>query len=120
MTLTHSHEAAGHSHGHTHSHEPVLPPSYEGSVVLDVGGLFGALVLYGGADLVGAEVEIVRIGDPPHVTHSSFRERHLGAGVLCAAVYPGLPAGDYDIQGYPQMVRVDGGRVTEAKLETQR
>jgi hypothetical protein len=95
-----------------------LPPSYAGSVVLEVGGLVGALVLYASEQLAGAEVEVVRQGEPGHTTHSAVRQRQLAPGrQTFAAVYPGLPAGVYRVDGRRELVTVDGGRVTEASLE---
>jgi hypothetical protein len=111
--------SGSHDHGLAQA-ERAMDPSYEGSVVLAVGGLVGALVLYAPGALLGAEVEIARLGAPGYVTHSSFRERRLGSAVMCAAVYPGLPEGDYQVHGYPQVVHVDGGRVSEAQLVANR
>ena len=124
-----AHDHGAHDHGadlHTvqaetgvYSHEGnPLPPSFAGSVVLDVGGLVGALVLYASPQLAGAEVEVVRLGEPGHTTHSAVRQRQLAPGRQAfAAVYPGLPAGEYRVDGYRQLVTVNGGRVTEASLD---
>jgi hypothetical protein len=102
---------------HSHEGNP-LPPSFAGSVVLDVGGLVGALVLYASEQLAGAEVEVVRLGEPGHTTHSAVRQRQLAPGRQAfAAVYPGLPAGEYRVDGCRQLVTVNGGRVTEASLD---
>ena len=124
-----AHDHGAHDHGadlHTvqaetgvYSHEGnPLPPSFAGSVVLDVGGLVGALVLYASEQLAGAEVEVVRLGEPGHTTHSAVRQRQLSPGRQAfAAVYPGLPAGEYRVDGCRQLVTVSGGRVTEASLD---
>ena len=124
-----AHDHGAHDHGadlHTvqaetgvYSHEGnPLPPSFAGSVVLDVGGLVGALVLYASEQLAGAEVEVVRLGEPGHTTHSAVRQRQLAPGRQAfAAVYPGLPAGEYRVDGCRQLVTVSGGRVTEASLD---
>jgi hypothetical protein len=120
------HGAHDHSAGRTVQAEPgvnsregnPLPPSFAGSVVLDVGGLVGALVLYAAEQLAGAEVEVVRLGEPGHTTHSAVRQRQLAPGRQAfAAVYPGLPAGEYRVDGCQQPVTVNGGRVTEASLD---
>lgn len=98
-----------------------LRPSQAGSVVLDVGGSVGALVLYAPEALAGAEVEVARLGLPGHTTHSSVRHRQLAPGLMvCAAVYPSLPAGEYRVDGSAQVVRVDGGGVTEAHLDPRK
>jgi hypothetical protein len=114
-----AHDDAGHEGTGVYSHEGhPLPPSYAGSVVLEVGGLVGALVLYAPERLAGAEVEVVRQGEPGHTTHSAVRQRQLAPGRQAyAAVYPGLPAGTYRVDGCRELVTVDGGRVTEASLE---
>jgi hypothetical protein len=79
--------------------EPVAGPSGPGTVVLDLGTDIGALILYTPADLDGAEIEISRDDADPaaHRTHSQVRQRHMAAATTYAAVYPGLPAGEYTI-----------------------
>ena len=97
--------------------ERQLPPSWDGSVVLDIGGDVGALMLRTPPDLNGIEIDL----DPddatlPH-THSAVRERQLTNGVSYAAVYPSLNAGLYTIEGSGQRVLINGGRVTEIDFE---
>jgi hypothetical protein len=83
--------------------EPLLGPSHAGSVVLDLGASTGALILDTPPELNDREIEISPVsagptgGGPQARTHSQVRERRTGAGVSYAAVYPGLPAGDYTI-----------------------
>jgi hypothetical protein len=97
--------------------EHALGPSGPGTVVLDLGAGVGALVLYTTPDLDGREIEISRDDDPSgRRTHSQVRARHLPAGTKHAAVYPGLPAGQYtlwagdrDVAG---TVVIAGGQVT--------
>ena len=102
-----------------------LGPSQNGTVVLDIGGDIGALVLMTSPDLLGAEIEISPLDDTaldvfqqqnPHVpeahdhgdghvhthahpdrTHVAVRERIGPTGVLHAAVYPGLRQGRYQL-----------------------
>ena len=108
--------------------EPVLGPSSAGSVVLELGGVVGVLVLEATAELNGREIEIspVRGTDHhdhandhnahAHRTHSMVRERGTAAGKSYAAVYPGLAVGTYTIwrdRDTPVgTVTIDGGRVT--------
>ena len=108
--------------------EPVRDgPTGAGSVVLDLGGAIGALILETPAALSGQEIEISRIagaatpvggaGDGSgNRTHSLVRERHTAAGTSYAAVYPGLAAGQYLIWRRPDTpvgeVTIDGGMVT--------
>jgi hypothetical protein len=101
---------------HSH-HETPLGPSGPGSVVLDVGGGIGALVLNVPPAHDGREIEISREGFPR--THSQVRERRLGRGrVRYAAVYPDLPAGVYTLwrdESTPAaVVTVSGTEVTVA------
>jgi len=66
-----------------------------GTVVLDLGAGIGALVLHTPAALDGEEIEI---SCPGHArTHSRVRPRETSTGTRHAAVYPGLPAGEYTI-----------------------
>jgi hypothetical protein len=98
--------------------EAVLPPSTDGSVVMELGGDIGALVLHTDAALDGAEIDLFLVGtDRPYV-HSAVRARHLATGTRHAAVYPNLPAGDYVVAAHgsvaPLAVTIAGGRITEA------
>ena len=93
------------------------PPSRDGSVVLDIGGDVGALLLRVPPDMDGQEIDLVP-EDPrePH-THSAVRERHLGSVVTFAAVYPSLKAGTYTVGDSTQRVHISGGRVTETDVQ---
>jgi hypothetical protein len=123
----------GHHHGHTHhdNHHPdhdhagpgpesPLGPSGEASVVLDIGPHAGALVLYAGEDLAGAEIEI-RPGDGPWLgAHTAVRARHVGDRVLYAGVFGSLPPGPYDLRlkgggpgSFELRVEVPAGGVAE-------
>jgi hypothetical protein len=75
---------------HHHAYGPTGP----GSVVLELGGTIGALVLATPPGLAGHEIEISPSAGGRR-THSMVRERVTAAGVSYAAVYPGVPAGDY-------------------------
>ncbi len=78
--------------------EPSLGPSGPGTVLLDLGPGAGALVLRTGPDANGREIEISPAGCPSgHRTHSQVRAREVPSGTQYAAVYPGLPAGDYTV-----------------------
>lgn len=89
------------------------------ALLVDIGGDTGALIVYASEELIGAEIEIVRAGTPPgHPVHNVVRARQVGDDVICAAVFPVLPAGSYVPWG--DQVPVDersftvcGGRVTE-------
>jgi hypothetical protein len=95
-----------------HSYGPTQP----GTVLLDLGGNVGALVLSVPAALAGAEIEISRAdrADGPR-THAQVRERPAGGQAGYAAVYPGLTSGTYTIWRDRQTplgtVEVTGGQV---------
>jgi hypothetical protein len=96
--------------------ESSLGPSGPGSVVLDIGGDVGALIIVTPARMAGEEIHVSPLRDPAGRTHSVVRERQLGPASCHAAVYPALPAGDYTIwrdAGSPAAtVRIDGGAAT--------
>ncbi|WP_375501898.1 hypothetical protein [uncultured Jatrophihabitans sp.] len=114
----------------------------DGSVILDIGGDVGALLLYTTADLLGAEIEISPLSDGaldvfqrdhPHEhspddaghvhhhhpgrTHVAVLARRGPAGVDYAALYPGLTTGDYqlwNVDGTPaDVVHINGGEVVQ-------
>jgi hypothetical protein len=73
-------------------------PSGPGAVVLDIGPHAGALVLYTGDELAGAEIEIRPGGGDWHGTHTAVRARHVPGRVLHAGVFASLPPGPYDVR----------------------
>ena len=96
--------------------EAPLAPSWDGSVVLDIGGDVGALLLHTSSSMLGHEIDLIpEDASQPH-THSAVRERFLSTGVEFAAVYPHLRAGRYLVEGTDQRVVIEGGRVTLATL----
>lgn len=99
---------------HPHHHEAAPGPSGPGTVVLNIGGGTGALVLNVPPELDGREIEISREGAAR--THSQVRERRMGSRVRYAAVYPDLPAGVYTLWRDPStpaaVVTVSGTEVT--------
>jgi hypothetical protein len=97
--------------------EPQLPPSWDGSVVLEIGGEVGALVLRTPPTLDGREIDLVPDDPAIPVTHSAVRQRRLTQSVSYAAVYPNLVDGDYRVEGTGQRVTITGGRVTDVDLD---
>jgi hypothetical protein len=98
--------------------ETIPGTSQPGTVVLDIGAGTGALIVYAPAEMAGQEIHV----GPRHPagarrTHAIVRERRMGAGDCQAAVYPGLPAGDYTIWRDPHTVAgevtIHGGEVTQ-------
>lgn len=105
---------------HAHEHEHTYGPSETGSVVLDLGGDTGALIVHTGPDLHGREIEISR-GDDRRV-HSAVRERRVRDGSFHSAVYPDLPGGIYTIwwdgDTPAGTVSVHGGAIAEFHLSS--
>ena len=88
--------------------EGPLAASFEGSVIIDIGGDVGALVVYADATERGRELEITpEDGGCP--THTSIRERVLPGGTVDAAVFPALRAGRYRV---PARGRCQGTEIT--------
>jgi hypothetical protein len=75
-------------------------PHPEASPVLDIGGDVGALLLITGPERTGTEIEVRRTDNGWH-THTGVHPRHTPGGQLHAALYPALPAGDYELQLEP-------------------
>ena len=104
----------------THTHEPRLPPSGQGTVVLDIGGDVGALVVHAPGELSGVEVELARRGEQQAFVHTEVRERRLPDGTLYAGVFPAVEIGDYTLLGVggrpDREVTIASGHVTEVTL----
>jgi hypothetical protein len=107
---------------HDHHRHHTLDASGEATVVLDIGGDIGALVLHTPHELAGMEIDIFRVGEDRPAMHTAVRERHLPDGHVHAAVYPTVPAGDYVVRAVgarPSIpVTIRGGHVTEVSWET--
>ena len=75
-------------------------PTGPGSVLLDIGGEVGALIIITPARMAGEEIHVSPLPDPARRTHALVRERRLGAASCHAAVYPALPGrGLHDLAG---------------------
>ena len=111
----HAHHHDHHDH-HDHHHGP-LPPSTEGSVVMEVGGDIGAVVVYTPDALAGLEIELALRGDDHQFVHTEVRERQLPDGTIYAGVFPAVPSGEYTllpVAALPALdVDVEGGYVAE-------
>ncbi|MDG4763893.1 phospholipase [Solwaraspora sp. WMMD406] len=115
-------------------HEHSLAPSETGSVVLDIGGDMGALIIYTGQEFHGREIEISPVPDSYQAdsgigpdaptdahavprTHAAVRERQVHDGIFYSAVYTDLRAGRYTVWRSDDVpagqVMVTGGAVTE-------
>lgn len=95
-----------------------------GSVVLDIGGDIGALIVYLPDSFAGTEIDISAADGSVPFTHTGVHERVAPNGNRrLTAVYPELTTGDYQLWqpndgGVPlgPVVRVDGGAVAELDL----
>lgn len=109
--------------------EQIHGPSAVGSVVLNLGGDVGALIIQADRDLLGVEIEISPVDedgrpDHPHRTHSMVRERQTAPQPRFDAVYPDLQAGRYtiwhDATTPAGIVTITGGQITTHKLTPRR
>jgi hypothetical protein len=106
-------------HGHTNA-EPALPPSGEGTVVLDIGGDTGAAVIYTESALRGSEIEIRPKGQPWRGVHTGVRQRDLPDKVCFAAVFGSIASGSYELRikgtdsDAVMEIEIVGARIAEA------
>ncbi|MEV6979338.1 hypothetical protein [Kitasatospora sp. NPDC093806] len=104
-------------HAHAHAHPPLPAPSRQGSVILEIGGTLGALIIHTGPADDGLEIEVSPIGDDTARTHAAARPRHLSGHTDHCAVISPLPEGDYTLwrtADTPDTVlTIRGGHVTE-------
>ncbi|MFF7638028.1 hypothetical protein ACFZB9_33495 [Kitasatospora sp. NPDC008050] len=102
---------------HTHEHPPLPAPSREGSVVLEIGGELGALIIHTDGAKDGLEIEVSPTGTEAPRTHAAVRPRHLADRTVYCVVISPLPQGDYTIwrtADTPEAtITVRGGEVTE-------
>jgi hypothetical protein len=100
----------------------LIGTSEEGSVMLDIGGDFGAAIVRTPATLAGLEIEIRREGARWDGTHVAVRARRIPGGEVYAALFPSLEQGGYEVRvrddesGPVVPVAVAGARVSEAHL----
>lgn len=107
-------------HHHPPNQGAEAPPMDGGtSVLVNVGGDAGALVLYADVSRNGLEVYLESISDPMFRTHVWVLPRPGGKEVVYAAVFPSLTEGDYVVlepDGSPgRRVKVTGGEVAESR-----
>jgi hypothetical protein len=87
------------------------------TLVLDIGGDVGALMITTGPGLDEAEIELSPGTDPAaYRTHNQVHARRAGERVAYTAVFPALVAGEYTVwrhDGPPHAcITVRGGEVT--------
>jgi hypothetical protein len=91
------------------------------SLVLDIGGDVGALVLYADEVCLGHEIDLTPAGRPQsHHVHTMIRRRRAVDREFVAGVYPELRDGTYTVWGTDGValteVAIAGGQVTELKV----
>jgi hypothetical protein len=101
--------------GVTEMAEHRMPASRDGSVVLDIGGNIGALVVEVTGDWLGREPDLTPVGATAAIMHTEVRERHVNGEIRYAAVYASVPAGTYTVQDLTPLFTVEGGKVTESR-----
>jgi hypothetical protein len=92
--------------------------SYPGSVLLELGGGAGALIVHTGPERRGEEIEITSVTGDGVRTHAEVRERRMPDTTVYCAVYYGLAAGDYTVAygpGLDPSVTIASGAVTELR-----
>jgi hypothetical protein len=88
------------------------------SLILDIGGDIGALIIHAGREMSETEIEISPGTNPStHRSHNVVHARHGRRGMGYTAVFPSVPAGEYTIW-HPKgaakaRVTVHGGQITE-------
>ena len=96
-------------------------PAGPGTVVLDIGGDVGAAVITAGDSCAGRELEIRPAGAPWSGRHVALHRRRTADGPVVAAVFPQLPAGDWEarMMGGRDVLRLSirGGAVTTVELK---
>jgi len=113
-TDQHQHQ---HAAGHPHQHAP----DSADNLLLDIGADTVALVIHAAAGRDQAEVEISAGGGGQPRTHNVVRRRQTPGRTVYAAVFPALPAGEYDVWRdavtRAGTVLVHGGQVASFRLD---
>lgn len=87
------------------------------SLVLDIGGDVGALIVYATVDCVGLEIDLTPSGTSrSHRVHTDIRLRQTTHGGVAAGVFPDVAAGTYTVWGLDSdplgTAAITGGTVT--------
>jgi bifunctional ADP-heptose synthase (sugar kinase/adenylyltransferase) len=88
-----------------------------GPVVLDIGGVLGALVVYTAGELAGTEIEIGRVDSDEEPMHTEVHRRNLYGREVFAGVFAQIREGHYRFLSKGRAagsdVMITGGSVTE-------
>jgi hypothetical protein len=126
----------GHDHGHAdgehhgHAHDPAAGAEnycarrHPESVILDIGGQMGALIVHTHADMHGVEVEISASGHDEQRSHKDVLEREINGRPAFTAVFDKVRAGSYtlwvDDLARAREVIVTAGAVAELDWSSHR
>ena len=116
-----------HGHGLTHGdgageqdYAARRPPEH---VVLDIGGLIGALIVHTEPDLRGVEIEISPTGRDDQRSHKDVLEREIAGRAAYAAVFDKISEGTYTLWlgdiAVAREVVVTGGAISELDWSAQ-
>jgi hypothetical protein len=88
------------------------------SLVLDIGGDTGALILYADESCLGQEIDLTPAGTPrTHHLHTMIRRRRASHREFIAGVFAEVQAGDYTLWGLDGTalgtITIVGGEVSE-------
>ncbi len=114
----HDHSHA-HEHGHSHAAggENYSARRHPESVILDIGGEIGALIVHTDADMHGVEVEISATGRDDQRSHKDVLEREIDGRPAFTAVFDKVREGSYtlwvDDLARARDVVVTGGAISE-------
>lgn len=93
---------------------------HTGSVVLDIGGTIGALIIYTDGSQAGREIEISPLGQDTNRSHNVVHERLLNGRTIFAAVFPSVEQGRYTVWQTGSIpaseIEIEGGKVAEVDL----
>ena len=87
------------------------------SLVLDIGGEIGALIIHTGPEMDGAEIELSPVGDDAARFHNMVHPRAVGTALVHSAVFPAVTQGEYtlwrDDHTRVGTLSIHGGEVAE-------
>jgi len=90
-----------HSHAHGHNHgaggENYSARRHPESVILDIGGEIGALIVHTDGDMHGVEVEISATGRDDQRSHKDVLEREINGLPAFTAVFDKVREGSYTL-----------------------
>jgi hypothetical protein len=107
----------GHADRESRAAEGYAARPHPKTVVLDIGGGYGALIVHADPDLHGVEVEISPAGDDGARQHKQVLQRRMNGRPAFTVVFDRIPEGRYslwvDDDPRAREVAVAGGAITE-------